>query len=71
MKFKTKYKYRNRELHFESVKRQIELKKSLERATYTTPLLTFLANARDRFTSGLQWTEGDISVINQDGGTPT
>ena len=71
MKFKTKYKYRDRELHFESLRRLIELKKSLERAVYTTPLLDFLCKSRERYTRGYYWHSEDISVIGQDGCTPT
>ena len=66
MKFKSKYKWQDRELHFESLKRQREFKKSLERlVTWKTPFIS------GGFKSGKHWSDKDLSVIGQHGGTPS
>lgn len=66
MKFKTKYKWQNKDLHFKSLKRARELKTSFEELIiYKTPFLDFFS---DRFTGGLHWSDKDLSVIsNSDG----
>lgn len=67
MKFKSKYKYREREQHFRVLERARKLKESLEKLIlWETPFISAYG-----FKRGKHWSDKDLSVIGQHGGTPS